>query len=187
MSGEADAPQILEALASRFIRFAREQCHNYSPLYEKLAMGISRDRDILALAAMCRKEQPVPNLFLGSVHFLLQNGARDPLSTFYPNLGGEPPPDEDPYPAFRAFVLQHREDIFTLISTRLVQTNEVRRSACLFPAFGVIAGRAGGKPLSLIEVGASAGLNLLWDRSQPPGCPGPRFREVAEGSDLAGA
>ena len=30
------------------------------------------------------------------------------------------------------------------------------------PAFGIVA-RAAGRPLALIDVGAGAGLNLLWD------------------------
>ena len=44
------------------------------------------------------------------------------------------------------------------------QTNEVRRSAALFPAFALIAARFPGMPLVLSEIGASAGLNLMWDR-----------------------
>lgn len=41
---------------------------------------------------------------------------------------------------------------------------EVRRCACLLPAFGLAAEAEGGRPLAVVEVGASAGLNLLWDR-----------------------
>jgi hypothetical protein len=51
-----------------------------------------------------------------------------------------------------------------LLSSRLVQTNEVRRCGCLLPAFVVVASRRQGRPLALVEIGASAGLNLLWDR-----------------------
>ncbi len=43
------------------------------------------------------------------------------------------------------------------------QTNEVRRSAVLLPGFLSIA-KMTGKPLVLSEVGASAGLNLQFDR-----------------------
>lgn len=43
------------------------------------------------------------------------------------------------------------------------QTNEVRRSAALIGGFSEIARRTG-LPLALYEIGASAGLNLLWDR-----------------------
>jgi hypothetical protein len=53
-----------------------------------------------------------------------------------------------------------------LISDRLrsaPQTNEIRRSSALLPGFLMIA-RLFGKPLHLLEIGASAGLNLQWDR-----------------------
>ena len=44
-----------------------------------------------------------------------------------------------------------------------VQTNEVGRCAALLFGFGGVATEAG-LPLRLLEVGASAGLNLRWDR-----------------------
>ena len=50
------------------------------------------------------------------------------------------------------------------MSTGLVQTNEPRRCTFLLPAFATVARLAGDRPLALIEVGASAGLNLLFDR-----------------------
>jgi hypothetical protein len=42
-----------------------------------------------------------------------------------------------------------------------VQTNEVQRSYALLPAFLTVAD---GRPLDLLELGPSAGLNLVWDR-----------------------
>lgn len=42
-----------------------------------------------------------------------------------------------------------------------VQTNEVQRSWALLPAFLAVAD---GRPLDLLELGPSAGLNLVWDR-----------------------
>ena len=54
--------------------------------------------------------------------------------------------------------------------TRSTQTNEVGRCAALLPALTQLAVDApgaphgGGRPLGLVEVGASAGLNLLVDR-----------------------
>jgi hypothetical protein len=42
-----------------------------------------------------------------------------------------------------------------------VQTNEVQRAWALLPAFLAVAD---GRPLDLLELGPSAGLNLVWDR-----------------------
>jgi hypothetical protein len=54
--------------------------------------------------------------------------------------------------------------VVRLVSTRRVQTNEVGR--CAFIALGLHAAwlRGGRRPLALIEIGTSAGLNLLVDR-----------------------
>src|SRR5207253_1719152 len=43
------------------------------------------------------------------------------------------------------------------------QTNEVSRSAALLPGYLAIA-RLAGLPLAIREIGASAGLNLFFDR-----------------------
>jgi hypothetical protein len=67
-------------------------------------------------------------------------------------------------PAFGAFCREHRDALIDLVSTGLVQTNEPRRCTVLLPAFATVARLAGGTPLALIEVGASAGFNLLFDR-----------------------
>jgi hypothetical protein len=152
-----------EPLAARFARFAAEECAGYSPLYERLAAGVARDADLLALASHAAPGQPPPNLLLGAVHYLLLRGADDRLAAFYPGLAADPAQAGDAYPAFRAFCLAHEEELAALLATRRVQTNEVGRSAYLYPAFGWIAARAG-RPLALIEIGASAGLNLNWHR-----------------------
>ena len=44
-----------------------------------------------------------------------------------------------------------------------MQTNEVGRCSHLMPAFGAVALETG-RSLALIDIGAGAGLNLLWDR-----------------------
>jgi hypothetical protein len=149
-------------LSQRFERFARRECHA-SPLYERVSLGIAHDPELLAIAARAKPGQPLPNLFLAAVHFLLLRGVPAPLAAFYPSLSPTASASADPYPSFRVFCLEHREEILGLIATRLVQTNEVRRCGCLVPAFTRIAQQEG-RPLALVEIGASAGLNLLWDR-----------------------
>ena len=50
------------------------------------------------------------------------------------------------------------------LARRPIQTNEVRRSWTLLPCFLELARRTGATRLDLIELGASAGFNLIWDR-----------------------
>jgi hypothetical protein len=49
------------------------------------------------------------------------------------------------------------------VRERSVQTNEVQRSWMLLPCFLEIARRTGAETFDLIELGPSAGFNLLWD------------------------
>jgi hypothetical protein len=158
-----DSNGRIAVLAQRFERFAQRECH-VSPLYERLSRGIARDLEILSIAAHARAGQPVPNLFLAAVHYMLLKGIEHPLTAFYASLAPVIAQTDDPYPSFRAFCLEHAAEIQRVIAARLVQTNEVRRCGCLLPAFGLVARRAQGQPLALVEIGASAGLNLLWDQ-----------------------
>lgn len=64
---------------------------------------------------------------------------------------------------FRSFVLAHRDELLRLMSVRRLQTNEVARSAVIAPALAEVQHRHE-QPLALIDVGASAGFNLLVDR-----------------------
>ena len=157
----ADAERIAQ-LSRRFAAFAGGEGRLSSPLYARLARGVAEDPPLLALAAAATAH-PVPNLLFGAVQYLLAQGADLDLARFYPTLTPDPETTGDPYPRFHAFCLAHADAIRAILTTRLVQTNEVRRCACLLPAFALAAGTAPGRPLALIEVGASAGLNLLWD------------------------
>ena len=165
MSSDDRAPS-LEAVANRFKRVAELEFHNASPLYEGFSLHIAEDPEMLGLAAHARRGQPLPNLFFAAIHFLLLRRVEYPLASFYPSVTAiaSHAAGETAYRSFRSFCLRHREEIQGIISTRIVQTNEVQRCACLLPAFALASQKAGGRPLALIEIGASAGLNLLWDR-----------------------
>lgn len=69
--------------------------------------------------------------------------------------------DADPWPAFCDLVARRRPEIARRLQTRTVQTNEVGRSTVLAPALRVAAGD---RPVALVEIGPSAGLNLFPDR-----------------------
>ncbi|HYY25603.1 MAG TPA: DUF2332 domain-containing protein [Candidatus Udaeobacter sp.] len=153
----------LRTLSQAFERFAKEECYNSSLLYERLSLAIAKDPELLSLAAHARKGERVPNLFFTAAHFLLLKGIKHPVFRFYESLSEAPERREDPYPNFRSFCLEHEGEISKLISSRLVQTNEVRRCACLLPIFAMVSQESYGQPLYMIEIGAAAGLLLLWD------------------------
>jgi hypothetical protein len=73
---------------------------------------------------------------------------------------GEPFPADGP--AAAAFCRANEAALRETIATRTTQTNEVNRCSYLLPCFATAA--AGGPPLALIEIGASAGLTLNFDR-----------------------
>ena len=57
-------------------------------------------------------------------------------------------------------IADRRDWVAEFLTTRRVQTNEVQRTWALLPAFLSL----GESRLDLLELGPSAGLNLVWDR-----------------------
>lgn len=101
----------------------------------------------------------VPLRIAGCLHALVLSGKDGLLSLAYP-------PDETDdnalWTAVEHALTAHADFILDRLQSP-PQTNEVRRSAALLPGFLTVA-QSFGKPLVLSEVGASAGLNLQWDR-----------------------
>ena len=154
----------IDDIAAAFRRFAERECHGIAPLYEALAAAVAEDESVLALAALTPSGQPVPNMLLAAVHYLLLADADDPLARHYRSLTPDSAPPAAAWPLFRRFCLAHRAAIAELLGSRVVSTNEIGRAACLMPAFARLARQVGGACLHFVEVGASAGLLLLWDR-----------------------
>jgi len=151
-------------LAEKFRNFAVNIFGETSPLYAHLSTLAADDPDILSIAQKSPPGQPIPILLLAAVHYLLLRGEQNPIGRFFPNITAKPNAIEDSFDDFKSFCMDYRDAIEELIVTRRVQTNEVSRCACLLPGFSVAMERVWDKPLALIEIGPSAGLNLLWDR-----------------------
>lgn len=148
--------------------FAREAAKGGDcPLYELFALAIAEDVELQAVSATAQPGQPPANMLFAAVHFALLAGAEHALRRYYGHLlkPGEAlePVGPSAFAAFRDFVARHRAVIDPLIATRVTNTNEVRRSVFLRAGYAVIAAETG-KPLNIIELGPSAGLNLNWDR-----------------------
>jgi hypothetical protein len=103
----------------------------------------------------------VPLRLLGALHDLVLSGEDPALAAAYPQLGRP----ADPAAAWReaARAITERRAQLAAFMEHEPQTNEVRRSACLLGGFLTIAEETG-LPLRCFEIGASAGLNLSWDR-----------------------
>ncbi|WP_239128892.1 DUF2332 domain-containing protein [Sinosporangium siamense] len=129
----------MEATAEEYRRFGEVHVRGSSALYERLALGVAGDEQMLELLVTLPKEKRQPNLLFGAVRY----------------LRGTTPE----YPDFRAYVLSERELVARTMMSHRTQTNEPARCAALL---AVMAGLPG--PFALLEVGASAGLCLLPDR-----------------------
>ncbi|MFN8016644.1 MAG: DUF2332 domain-containing protein [Acidimicrobiales bacterium] len=167
------------ALSSRFSDMADQVFHRM-PLYRRLCEGAAADRDVVERLLLAHPDQRAPNLLLAAVHdVLLASGGEDPLAEWYPSLashaartGVRTRPvghgDADPWPHFRRLALEDPV-VERHLRTRATQTNEVGRTLALVPALFDAASNAGSaptggiRPLGLVEVGASAGLNLRLD------------------------
>ncbi len=157
--------EALNQLAATFRRFGEVECRESgSPLYEELSYGIADDPDLLALAAGAQPRQAPPNLLFAAIHYLLLSGVEHPLAAHYPGLAGGQRPGSPVYQVFREFCLTHRDQVASLVGSGLGQTNVIGRCACLLPAFAAVAEQAASPELVQIEIGCSAGLNLLWHR-----------------------
>lgn len=97
----------------------------------------------------------------GVLQMMARTGRAPTLADFYPR-GGKPWDSALVAREIERAVVANTDFVRSILS-RPPQTNEIGRSAILMPAYARIA-VATGLPLRILEVGASAGLNLMWDR-----------------------
>ncbi|MFT3957261.1 MAG: DUF2332 domain-containing protein [Piscinibacter sp.] len=103
----------------------------------------------------------VPLRLAGGLHALALSGRHAELSALYPPAASGFDAGTLP-PLLRRLLVDEAGHLRSFLASA-PQTNEVMRSAVLIGGHAAIA-RATGLPLALREIGASAGLNLLWDR-----------------------
>src|SRR5262249_8726210 len=124
--------------AANYRAFA-EEARGRLAAYEALATLVAGDDTILRFLGTLPPAKRQPNLLFAAARYLLGT-----------------PPD---IAALRALVGQDRAGLARVMLARRTQTNEPARCATLLPALAQLP-----PPLALIEVGASAGLTLLFDR-----------------------
>ena len=153
------------ALRARFEQHASEHGAR-SPLYAEICRAVAGDDDTLSLMLHAPEHQRRPTLLQAAIHDLLLAGAAHELAAHVPTVaGGRAGPRAGARaaaPLALDFCREHRAELARALATRSTQTNEVNRAAVLLPALVHAVPRGGG--VRLVELGASAGLNLLLDR-----------------------
>ncbi len=159
-----------QPLAEHFRRFAATVERDGGTTYATITRSVANDQGVLSLLDGAPLMQRRPLLLLAAVHFLLLSGVGHPLADFYDTVRlvrGLPAgrtSSGDVAAAFTDFCGGHRAELERLIATRSTQTNEIGRCTALLPGLGHIAAQYGwGEPLSVLDLGTSAGLNLLFD------------------------
>lgn len=160
------AALILEMASRSELRKAFESVPQFqrSPLYTRLGPIVAGDDFLLDLAAKSRAGQQPTFLFFAAVHYLLLGGADHELKQFYPSVVGDTGlPRAQVAAPFVSFCHAYRHELTALLEERLVQTNAVPRSLALWLG-AVVIRRFTDKPIHLVDVGASAGIHLRFDR-----------------------
>lgn len=128
-----------------------------SPMYEELLRRMAEDvRASGPCLAALRLAPPriAPLMLLGAIHRMVLEGRLTEATRYYPSAGGQVDV-EALWPHFLEAVPQ-------AAMPPCLQTNEIGRARALLPGFLEVVRRIE-LPLRLLEIGASAGLNLRWD------------------------
>jgi hypothetical protein len=135
-----------------------------SPLYRVLSAVVARDDGLLELAGHARAGQQPTNLLMAATHMVVARDPSLPFARFFPTVAGAAagpaPAAARQYPAFCA---EHRPALVELLETRLVQTNEPARATAIRYALHEVGRRTTG-PVTFLEIGPSAGIQLRFDR-----------------------
>jgi hypothetical protein len=115
-----------------------------SKLYAALSRSFADDPIVSKIVGDHKPQWEAPLRLFGGVHYLELSGVV-----------------QHPWLKFRGVLESHHDWLRRFVAEQPVQTNEVQRSWGLLPGFLTVAD---GRPLDLIELGPSGGLNLFWDR-----------------------
>ncbi|MEK4628637.1 DUF2332 domain-containing protein [Solibacillus sp. FSL R7-0682] len=151
----------MEHLIEIFNRFKEREAAGNSPLYVYWCGKIVEDQAILNLISHIPKEQPKPNLFFASVQFVAAQ-KNHPLYSYIQHPKLSIYELEQSFQQLTNLCQLYEVELIHCFQTKYVQTNEINRATYLYPIFSEIA-KMTKLPLSLIEIGTSAGLLLNLD------------------------
>ena len=152
-------------LADRFRRHAADSTH----LYGYAMRGMADDWEAGGpVRQICQSYEDASSgaviqlRLLAGVFRIVLTGRADQLLPYYPSLGGTAAPAEA-WPVLREVIAANVDELHRALEIA-PQTNEVGRSAALLAGLLDVLPRVERGSVRLLELGASAGLNLLIDQ-----------------------
>ena len=146
-------------LAEVYRRFGEVDAAGTSPLYQRVAVALSESDEALRAIETAPARTRHPALILAALHDLALAGRAPALAAAYARTDG------DAAATAAIDTLVHMTDAVVAVAVgRRTRTFETGRCAVLYPSIAEAARRVGADTVGLIDVGCSAGLNLLVDR-----------------------
>jgi len=115
-----------------------------SKLYASLARSLADDPVVESLVGDHEPRWEAPLRLFGGVHYLELSGMV-----------------QHPWAKLRGVLEANQEWLARFVAEQPIQTNEVQRCWGLLPGFLTVGDE---RPVDLVELGPSGGLNLYWDR-----------------------
>jgi hypothetical protein len=117
-------------------------CDERSPLYARICRDLLHEPFVNSIIDEWTWETPLR--LLSGIHYLVLA-------------------EEADWTDISAVLRKYRDFLRDFVANQPIQTNEVQRSWFLAPCFAAVANEFEADEIDIIELGASAGLNLLWD------------------------
>jgi hypothetical protein len=158
-AGSAVPNRRARTLAQAYRRFGEVDAAGTSPLYERVAIALSESGEALRAIEAVPARRRHPTVILAALHDLALAGRAPALAAAYAAADGDAAGS-----AAIDTLLRMTDSVVAIAVRRRTRANETGRCAVLYPAIAEAARRVGARAVGLIDVGCSAGLNLIVDR-----------------------
>jgi hypothetical protein len=146
-------------LAQVYRHFGEVEAGEASRLYERVAVALSESDAALRAIESAPARKRHPRVILAALHDLALAGRAPALAAAYAAGDGDAAAG-----AAIDTLLRMTDSVVGIAVRRRTRSIETQRCAVLYPAIAEAARRAGADRVGLIDVGCSAGLNLIVDR-----------------------